>query len=85
MSQRMTEQEFIRFERRWKAIFTFFAAFLAASIFVFHFELIEGVDIVWCILIGVVSLIGALFAANELRDPMRREGVVEGLDALGDD
>jgi 4-hydroxybenzoate polyprenyltransferase len=85
MAERMTEQEFIRFERRWKAIFTFFAAALAASIFAFHFGLVEGVGIFWCIAIGVISLIGALFAANELRDTTRRTGVLDGLEALGDD
>jgi hypothetical protein len=85
MAGRMTEQEFIRFEWRWKAIFTFFAAALAASIFAFQFGLVEGVGIFWCIAIGGVSLIVALFAANKLRDPSRREGVLGGMDALGDD
>ncbi len=85
MAERMTEQQFIRFERRWKAIFTFFALILAASIFVFHFGLVTGIGIFWCIVSGSVSLIGALFAANELRDPSRREGVLNGLEALDDD
>lgn len=85
MSERMNAQEFARFERRWKAIFTGFALALVGSIFVFHFGLVDGTGIVWCILIGVISLIGALFAAHELRDPARREGVLDGLDALDDD
>lgn len=85
MAERMTAQELIRFERRWKGIFTFFALILAASIFVFHFGLVEGAGIFWSIAIGVASLIGALFAANELRDPARRKGVLEGLEALDDD
>ena len=81
----MTAQEFVRFERRWKAIFAFFALALATSIFVFHFGLVEGAGIFWCIAVGIVSLIGSLFAANELRDPSRRESVLDGLDALDDD
>lgn len=85
MAEHMTVKEFVRFERHWKVIFTLFALALAASIFVFHFELVEGVGVFWCIAIGVASLVGALFAANELRDPVRREGVLGGLDALDDD
>jgi hypothetical protein len=85
MSERMSAQEFTRFERRWKAIFTCFALALAGSIFAFHFGLVEGVGVFWCIAIGVISLIGALFAAYELRDPSRREGVLDGLDSLDDD
>ena len=85
MTERMTAQELILFERRWKTVFAFFALALAASIFVFHFELVEGVEIVWCIAVGLLSLMGALFAANKLRDPSRREGVLDGLEALDDD
>lgn len=85
MATRMTEHEFIRFERRWKAFFAFFALTLAASLFAFHFCFVDGVGIFWCIVIGVISLIGALFAANELRDPLRRKGVLDGLENLGDD
>lgn len=85
MVEIMTAQEFIRFERVWKAIFTFFAMTLAASIFAFHFELVEGIGIFWSIVIGVASLVGALFAANKLRDPSRRKGVLDGLEALDDD
>lgn len=85
MSERMSAQEFARFERRWKAFFTCFALALAGSLFSFHFGWVEGVGLFWCIAIGVVSMIGALFAANELRDPSRREGVLDGLDALDDD
>jgi len=85
LTDRMNAQEFVRFERRWKVIFTFFALVLAGSISAFYFGLVEGVGIFWCIAIGVVSLIGALFAANELRDPLRRQGVLDGLEALDDD
>ncbi|WP_228893276.1 hypothetical protein [Pseudoduganella aquatica] len=82
---RMTERQFIRFERCWRAIFTFFAAMLAAVLCAFNFGLVEGVGIFWCIVIGAISLIGAVFAAKELRDPQRREGVFEALETLGDD
>jgi hypothetical protein len=85
MTERMTAQQFIQFERRWKAVFTLFALVLAASITVFHFRLVSGVGIFWCIVSGVASLIGALYAANELRDPSRRDGVLEGLGAINDD
>jgi hypothetical protein len=85
MDERMTAQELIRFERRWKGIFTFFALILAASIFVYHFRLVDNARIIWIVAIGVASLIGALFAANQLRDPERRKGVFEGLETLDDD
>lgn len=84
MAERMTAQELIRFERRWKVIFTFFALILAATFFIFHFGLVEGAGIFWSIAIGIASLTGALYAANELRDPDRRKGVLEGLEALDD-
>jgi len=85
MTDRMTAQELIRFERRWKIVFAIFALAPAASIFAFEFVLVEGTGIFWCIGIGIVSLMGALYAASELRDPLRREGVLDGLEVLDDD
>lgn len=85
MDARMNSQELTRFERLWKVIFTFFASALAVSILVFHFGWVEGSGIFWCIAIGLVSLVGALVAANQLRDPSLREALLEGLEALDDD
>jgi hypothetical protein len=85
MTECMTEQEFIRFERRWKAIFTFIALALAGAIFAVCFGLVEVLGLFWCIAIGIVSFVGALHAANKLRDPLRREAVLDGLEAFNDD
>jgi len=85
MVKRMTEQEFIQFERTWKLIFTFFALGLAGSIGAFHFELVEGVEVLWCVLTGAVSFLVLSTRQDSCRDPVRHEAVLNGLDAIGDD
>jgi len=40
---------------------------------------------IWCYSSGAVALIACLFSAHKLRDAARHEGVIGGLDLLGED
>lgn len=77
--------ELDRFERRWKFTFTCFAVVFAAALFDHMLRSPHGDEAVWCYSCGAVAFIVCLFSAYKLRDPVRHESVMGGLDLLGED
>ena len=85
MSEFNTIDELERFERRWKVVFTCFALVLAAALFDHMLRSPRGEEAVWCYSSGTLAFAACLFAAYKLRDPARHEGVIGGLELLGED
>jgi len=85
MSEFASVMELERFEKRWKFVFTCFAVVFAAALFDHMLRSPHGQEAVWCYSSGAVALIACLFSAHKLRDAARHEGVIGGLDLLGED
>ncbi len=85
MTEFSNADELERFERRWKFIFTCFAVILAGALFEHMLRHPRGEEAVWCYSLGAIAFVACLFSANKLRDSARHEGVIGGLELLGED
>lgn len=85
MTEFTSVDELERFERRWKFIFTCFAIVFAAALFDHMLWSPRGKEAVWCYSLGALAFSACLFAAHKLRDLARHEGVMGGLELLGED
>lgn len=78
-------EELVRFERRWKFIFTSFAFVFAGALLDHMVRNPSGEEAMWCYGLGTAAFFGALFSAHKLRDARREAGVRGGLDLLAED
>ena len=78
-------EELLRFERRWKIVFTSFALVFAGALLDHMVRSPSGEEALWCYGLGTVAFFGALFSAHKLRDAGRKAGVRGGLDLLAED
>lgn len=85
MAELRTAEELDRFERKWRVIFTCFAVVFAAALFDHMLRSPHGEEAAWCYSCGAVAFAVCLFSAYKLRDPARQEGLMGGLDLLGED
>lgn len=85
MTEFASATEFELFEKRWRFVFTCFAVIFAGALFDLMLRSPHGEEAVWCYSSGAVAFIACLFSAYKLRDPMRHEGVMGGLDLLDED
>lgn len=85
MEEFETLEELERFETRWKAIFTCFALVFAGALFDHMLRAPRGKEAVCCYSAGAIAFIGALWSAYRLDDDARWEGVLGGVELLGED
>ena len=85
MTEFISVDELERFERKWRFVFTCFALVLAGALFDHMLRSPSGKEAVWCYSSGAVAFAACLFAAYKLRDAARHEGVIGGLELLGED
>lgn len=81
----MDKVDFLRFERKWKAI-----SFISGLIFVvalldFTVRSPGIVETIWCFFFGAVGFIVCIHAALTLRDNDRFDGAMSSLDATGEE
>ena len=85
MTEFASVDELDRFERRWRFTFTCFAVIFAAALFDHMLRSPHGKEAVWCYSCGAVAFVMCLFSAYKLHDAARHEGVIGGLELLGED
>jgi hypothetical protein len=85
MTEFISVDELERFERKWRFVFTCFALVLAGALFDHMLRSPSGKEAFWCYSWGGVAFAACLFAAHKLRDAARHEGVIGGLELLGED
>ncbi|WP_090443875.1 hypothetical protein [Duganella sp. CF458] len=85
MAELMNTEEFVRFERKWKFVFTSFAVVFVAALLDHLLRSPHGVEAFWCYSLGLLSVVVCFSAAYKLRDAARSDGVIGGLDLLGED
>lgn len=81
----LTAAEFLRYERRWKLIFLLFGIMFGGAIIDFLMLSPHGMEVAFCILIGVFGFLGCLYSANKLGDDDRLDATLEALNILDDD
>ncbi|WP_426337846.1 hypothetical protein ACN9MZ_15270 [Pseudoduganella sp. S-14] len=81
----LSTEEFMRFERKWKIIFTFFGAILAGTLLDYLLRSPRGVEAFWCYTLGAAALLVCLWSAHKLGDAERYDGAIGGLELLGED
>lgn len=85
MTEFRSADELDRFERRWRLIFTCFALVFAGALFDHMLRSPGGEEAAWCYSLGALAFVGCLFSAYRLHDAARYEGVMGGLNLLGED
>jgi len=81
----MSRDEFIRFERKWKIIFTFFGVILAGALLGYMLRSPHGLEAFWCYTLGAAALLVCLWSARKLGDAERYDRAIGGLELLGED
>lgn len=77
--------EFLRFERKWKTVFTCFALILVGALLDHMLRAPHGEEAVWCYSIGGLAFIICAWAANRLRNAARHDGLIDGLGLIEED
>ena len=70
----MTEQELLRFDRRWKTMLVFCVIVLAAAVSDCVARKPHGAEAFWCYGLGGAALIAGCYAIRRLADPDRLGG-----------
>ena len=81
----MNTEEFVRFERKWKIIFTFFGFLFAGALLDYLLRAPRGFEAFWCYSLGGIAFFVCLWSARKLADPGRFDGAMGGLEVLGED
>jgi hypothetical protein len=81
----MNKEEFLHFERKWKAVSLVGGLIFIAALLDLLVRSPVGAEVIWCYVIGGAGFIICIYAAKTLRDRDRHDGAMGGLDLVGEE
>jgi len=85
MTDLMTTEEFVQFERKWKIVFTVFGIVFAGAILDYLLRSPRGAEAFLCYSLGPIAFLVCVLSARKLADADRLDRVMGGLEVLGED